>query len=158
MYFIRLIPACAALCFAMTTTAQPTSSPYVGKWQWNQAQSTLVPGEPPPRGIVLNITSIGGNRITWTLTATDPSGQPHTENFDGPSDGTPTKVGGVGNGGTASFTVSGGVLKAVFNGPDGGSDSWSCGLSADQRKMTCRGAESDGKGHSQPYTDVYDRG
>ncbi len=147
---------CAGLSLtAGIALADPTS--FVGKWRWDRTHSTVAPDEPTPRDVLLDITDTANGRIKWTLTAVDPSGQSHQESFDGPTDGAPTKVIGDEQT-TASFTMAGESLKAVFKGPDGSSDSWSCGLSADQRIMTCHGAQSDGQGHSRQYTDVYSRG
>ena len=41
------------LCVALTaSSAWAESSPFVGRWHWNRAQSTLPPGEPPPNGLL----------------------------------------------------------------------------------------------------------
>jgi hypothetical protein len=131
---------------------------FVGKWHWNRTDSSLAPGEPAPKDVLLDISDIAGGRLKWTLTEIDPSGQSHTESFDGQSDGTPAKVVGADDQTTASFRLTADGLSATFSGPEGASDSWSCSLSPDQRKMTCRGTQSDGHGHSENYTDSYDRG
>jgi hypothetical protein len=137
--------------------ARAGSGSFVGGWHWDKAQSSSIPGEPAPRDIVLDITDMSGGALKWTLTEIDPQGGKHTESFDGKSDGTPTPVTGAGGPTTAAFTLAGATLKAVFKSPDGSSDSWSCALAPDGRKMNCQGMESDGKGHSAGYTDVYDR-
>src|SRR5277367_3612107 len=79
---------------------------FVGKWQWSATKSTVTPGEPLPKSIVLDIAETSGSRIKWTLTAVDPSGESHTQNFDGPSNGAPTKVTGADDQTTASFTLA----------------------------------------------------
>jgi hypothetical protein len=137
--------------------ARAGSGSFVGRWHWDKAQSSSIPGEPAPRDIVLNIADMSGGALKWTLTEIDPEGGEHKESFDGKSDGTPTPVTGAGGPMTAAFTLTGATLKAVFKSPDGSSDSWSCALAPDGSKMNCQGLESDGKGHSAGYTDVYDR-
>jgi hypothetical protein len=137
--------------------AHADTASFVGKWHWDRTRSTVVPGEPPPKDVLLDIADTANGRLKWTLTAVDPEGQSHVESFDGPSNGAPTKV--IGDEQTsASFVLASDSLKAVFKGPQGDSDSWSCALSADQRMMTCHGTQSDGQGHSRDYTDVYNRG
>jgi hypothetical protein len=133
------------------------SGGFTGKWRWNMGQSTMVPGEPPPKAIILEIAQAAGGKLKWTVTETDPSGQPHVESFDGVADGKQRPLQGGEGQTTASFTITDSGLSASFKSPDGASDSWTCSVSGDSRQMTCRGTESDGKGHSEPYTDVYDR-
>jgi hypothetical protein len=156
--FVKAIlgPAVALSAFAFAS-AQADPASFVGRWHWNRAQSSLAPGEPAPKDIMLNITDAASGRLKWTLTQVDPAGQQHIQSFDGPSNGTPTKLIGTDDGTTAGFTLAGDSLTAVFKGPEGESDSWACTISPDQRKMSCKGTESDGKGHSMSYTDVYDR-
>ena len=57
----------------------------------------------------------------------------------------------------AAFTVSSTNLVATYTHKEGGGERTDCSLSPDFRKMTCRGSENDGKGHSADYVDVYDR-
>jgi hypothetical protein len=133
------------------------ASPWVGRWHWNEAESSKTPGEAPPREIVLVIQSASPAHVQWTLTITDPSGGQHQQAFNGSGDGKPAPVAGAPAGTTGTLTVTATRFDGVYANPDGSSDRSSCTLSADARKMTCRGTDSDGKGHSMPYTDVYDR-
>ncbi len=130
---------------------------FVGTWHWSKTESTTIPGEPLPRDITLSIAEAVSGKLKWTVTEIDPGGGKHVESFDGAPDGKPRPLQGGDGQTTAAFTMTEGAISAVFTAPDGGSDSWSCTISSDGRKMTCKGAESDGKGHSQPYADVYDR-
>ena len=157
MVFSRLAVLSAGMIGLAAFGAHADPSQFVGNWHWNRAESSTVPGEQPAQDIRLNITELSGGKLKWTLNAVDPAGQRHTESFDGKVDGTPTPVAGAGGQTTAAFTIAGDRLSAVFRSPDGGSDSWSCSLAADGRKMSCKGMESDGKGHNADYTDVYDR-
>ncbi len=157
MYFPRLALLSAGIVAFAACGAHADPAAFVGKWHWNKSESSTIPGEPPAQDILLNITELSNARLKWTLDAVDPQGQKHEESFDGKADGTPTRVTGAGDQTTAAFTLAGDQLKAVFRSPDGGSDSWSCMVTAGGNKMSCKGTESDGKGHNADYTDVYDR-
>jgi hypothetical protein len=79
------------------------------------------------------------------------------QSFNGTGDGKPVPVTGSPDASTGAFTVTAATLDSVYTNRDGSTDRASCSLSADRKKMTCRGTESDGKGHSASYVDVYDR-
>lgn len=147
---LSTLAACAALAAA---AAEP--SPFVAEWHWNKAASTSVPGEPLPREVVLNITSADAAHVEWTLTTIDEKGARDVQSFSGTGDGKPGA--GSPDGSTRAFTVTATTLDSVDQYADGGADRASCSLSADRKKLTCRGTESDGKGHSVSYVDVYDR-
>jgi opacity protein-like surface antigen len=140
---------------AVAAAAEP--SPFVGEWHWNKAASTGAPGEPQPREMVLAITSADTARVAWTLTTTEGNGERHVQSFDGPGDGKPVPIPRSTDGSTGAFTVTATTLDSVYADRDGDTDRASCALSADRRQMTCRGSESDGKGRSAAYVDVYDR-
>ena len=147
---LSTLAACAAIAAA---AAEPT--PFVGEWHWNKAASTSVPGDPLPREVVLTITSADAAHVEWTLTTIDEKGARNVESFSGTGDGKPTT--GSPDGSTRAFTVTAATLDSVYQYADGGADRASCSLSTDRKKLTCRGSESDGKGHSVSYVDVYDR-
>ncbi len=142
------------LTAAGSAVADPQS--FVGAWHWNKAESTLEQGEPAPKDIQLQIAEAANGKLRWSLTEIDPAGGRHVESFDGPTDGSQRPVTGGDGHTTAGFTVTGDQLSATFKG-QGGSDAWSCTISPDQRKMTCKGTESDSQGHTASYADVYDR-
>lgn len=152
---VALLSALIALSAGPVVAQSPT---FVGRWHWNRSASTLAPGEPAPKDVVLDITDASVGHLRWSLSETDPTGQTHAESFDGPADGRPGTLTGAEDQTSASFTLDLGNLRAVFYGPEGASDSWSCSVSADGRRMTCAGTEADGQGHTRGYTDVYDRG
>lgn len=152
---IALALALAALAGPLAARAQ--SSGWVGRWHWNAAQSTAVPGEVPPRDITLVIESASPAQVRWSLTIVDPAGVRHQQSFSGSGDGKPAPVAGAPPGTTGSLTVTATRFDSVYSDPDGSTDRSSCTLSPDGRRLTCRGADSDGKGHSVPYTNVYDR-
>jgi hypothetical protein len=138
-------------------SAAAEQTPFVGEWHWNGAESVSVPGEPLPREVVLDITGADAAHVVWTLTIVDEKGERHMQSFSGAGDGRPAPVTGSTDGSQGAFTVTPTTLGIVYTYRGGASDRSSCTLSADRRKMTCRGTENDGKGHSASYVDVYDR-
>lgn len=158
MRCLKQVVLIAGLSGFAVTGAKADSAAFVGQWHWNKAQSTSVPGEPAPKEILLNITELSGGKLKWILNEVDPEGAKHSESFDGRSDGTASAVMGAGAPTTASFTLAGDSFSGVFKSQDGSGDNWSCTLTPDGRTMSCKGTEFDGKGHSAPYTDVYNRG
>ncbi|HYM04013.1 MAG TPA: hypothetical protein VET85_13760 [Stellaceae bacterium] len=152
-----LVTALVLVSFGMASAARADSANFVGKWHWSQKESSSVPGEPPPRDVLLTITSADAKRAQWSLAVVDDKGEKHTESFTGAADGKPTPVAGGANGMTAEVKMIGAALDITYKVADGSSDHVSCSVSADNNKMTCRGTESDGKGHSANYVDVYNR-
>jgi hypothetical protein len=130
---------------------------FTGRWRWNRAESTVAPGEALPKDIITEIASADRARVRWSVTITDSRDAKHTQSFDGPPDGQPHPVDGSIHGETAAFTLAGNAMKAVFKNPAGESDTVTCTLSNDLRKMTCRGTVVEAKGRSSNYIDVYDR-
>lgn len=149
---ILTLTTCASVA---VPAAEP--GPFVGEWHWNKAESTSAAGEAPPREMVLNITSADPAHVVWSLTVVDEKGERHQQSFSGAGDGKPVPVPGSTDGSTTAFTVTTTKLESASASADGSTDRSSCSLSADRKKMTCRGTESDGKGHSGTYVDVYDR-
>jgi hypothetical protein len=154
----RLIAALIIVaCAAAGAAAYADAGPFVGEWHWNQAESQTPPGETPPKDIVLKIASADVAHVQWTVTATDASGQQHVDSISATGDGKTSQITGSPPGTTRAFTVTPTSLQDVFIGPDGSSDRATCTVSPDRKKLTCRGVESDGKGHSANYVDVFDR-
>lgn len=155
----RLIVAGILTLTTCASAAAPAaeSGPFVGEWHWNKAESTSAAGEPVPREMVLNVTSADPARVVWTLTVIDAQGERHVQSFNGAGDGKPVPIPGSTDGSTTAFTVTATKLDSVSASADGSSDRSSCSLSVDRKKMSCHGTESDGKGHSVTYVDVYDR-
>jgi hypothetical protein len=150
-----IVVGLAALVASAAVAAEP--APFVGEWHWNGAASVGAPGEQKPRDVVLSITSADAAHVAWRLTMIDENGQRHEQSFSGTGDGKSVAVTGNATGSMAAFTVTPTALQAVYTYPDGAADRSTCALSADRKTMTCHGVESDGKGHTAPYTDVYDR-
>ena len=154
---LRNLLAAAAVAVSFSTAALAADDgAFVGEWHWNKGESSVVPGEPLPREVVLRIGSATAARVQWTLSRTDADGSQHTESFSGTGNGQPGAVSGAPDT-TGAFTVTATALEANYTSKDGSTDRTSCTLSSDRRKMTCHGTESDGKGHSMNYVDVYDR-
>ena len=154
------IVAVTVLAAALGATVSPSwsdSGAFVGQWHWNRSASTVAPDEPLPRDVVLKIGAADASRIQWTLTTVDSQGEQHVESYSGAGDRKPVAIAGGPEGTTGVFTLAGDTLEGSYANQDGSSDRSSCTVSADRKKMTCHGTESDGKGHSMDYVDVYDR-
>jgi hypothetical protein len=126
---------------------------FVGRWHLNPAQSILPPGEPAPKDLIAEISQADSARVRWSLTVVAAQGQSNVETFDVIANG---EFYPINDDTTAAFTVNGSLLQSTFKGPNGETDTLSCALSADQKKMTCRGALSDGN-RTTTYVDVFDR-
>jgi len=137
-------------------TAAAQSRSFVGQWHWIRAESTTTLTA-PPRYVLLNITAAAPDRVEWTLTGTDAQGQKHVHAFSGTGNGTPAPVGGAPEGTTAAFTVTSSNMSAAYLNRDGSGERTSCSLTQDRNRMICEGNETDGKGHSSNFRDVYDR-
>src|SRR5712691_5187448 len=70
---------CALLA---TSSAWAESSPFVGRWQLNRAQSALPPGEPVPKDLICDIARAESNRVNWSIIILTPEDQPYVETFD----------------------------------------------------------------------------
>jgi hypothetical protein len=131
--------------------------PFAGNWLWNPAQSTVAPGEPVPKAVVLAIAGAETGRVQWTLTRTDDKGDKFVESYNGTGDGRPAPVIGAAPGTTARFTVTATTMTSSYANSDGSTEHATCTLSPDGRLMTCAGTDDDGKGHTTHYRDVFDR-
>jgi hypothetical protein len=158
----RVSKVVMGLCVALAaSSAWADSSPFVGRWHWNRAQSTmppgdlvLPPGKPVPNDVTVEISRADSTHLKWSLTAFASQGPPNTETFDTPANG---EFYPISSDTTAAFRLTGSTLQASFKGPTGQTDDLTCTLAADQKKMTCTGVLSDGKGHATNYVDVYDK-
>jgi hypothetical protein len=135
-------------------SAWADNSPFVGRWHLNSAESILPSGEPAPKDLIAAISQADSTRVRWSLTVVSAQGQRNVETFDVVANG---EFYPLNSDTTAAFTVNGSLLQSTFKGPNGETDTLSCALSADQKKMTCRGALSDGNGRTTTYVDVFDR-
>ena len=81
-------------------------------------------------------------------------GAKKVESFEAVADGDFHPI----NGDTmAAFHLMGNALQATFKRPTGQTDTLTCSLSPDQKRMSCRGVLSSGDGRVTSYVDVYDR-
>jgi len=135
-----------------TTVVGAADSPFVGKWHWNSARSTLPPGAMAPKDVVSEISQADGGAVSWSVTIVTPDDQRHARTFKAGAD--PKRIAGDT---TVSARLSGDTLQTTFKGDAGQSDTLICTVSANGKKMTCQGVLSDGEGHSVSYVDVYDR-
>jgi hypothetical protein len=152
---LRSTTVIMGLCAVLTaSSAWAESSPFVGRWHWNRAQSTLPPGEAAPNDVISEISRADGTYVTWSITIVTPDGQPHVVTFDAAANGEFIRIS---SDTTASARLAGDTLQATFKGPTGQSDAQTCSVSADRRQMTCRGVLTDGGRQTVNYVDVYDR-
>jgi hypothetical protein len=155
MVGIRRPALVVGLCAALVAGATyAEDSPFVGRWHWNRAQSTLPPGEPAPKDVVTEISRVNRGGVSWSVTIVTPDDQQRVVTFDAKPGDEPKMI-------TSDTSVSARMadetLQATFDGPAGLSDTQSCTVSADRRQMTCKGVLGDGLGYSASYVDVYDR-
>jgi hypothetical protein len=152
---LKLTRSVMSLCFVLAAgSAWADSSGFVGRWHLNRAQSILPPGEPVPSDVIAEILRADSTHVRWSLTVIAAQGQNSVETFDAVANG---EFYPINSDTTAAFRLNGNLLQSTFKGPSGQTDTLTCTLSADQRKMTCRGALSDGDGRTTNYVDVYDR-
>jgi hypothetical protein len=143
------------LCIALSvSSAWADGSSFVGRWHWNRTQSSPPPGEPVPNDVIAEISRADSSHVKWSLTVLAAQKQTSVETFDAVANGEFYPINGDT---TAAFSLTGNLLQATFKGPSGQTDTLTCALSADLRKMTCRGALSDGDGRTTNYVDVYDK-
>jgi hypothetical protein len=155
MIGIRSVMLVMGLCAALAAGAAcAEDSPFVGRWQWNRAQSTLPPGEPAPKDVVSEISRADGQSVSWSVTIVTPDDQRHVVAFEAEPGGAARPIS---SDTTAAARMVDETLQATFNGPAGQTDTQTCTVSANRQQMTCQGVLSDGQGHSMNYVDVYDR-
>jgi hypothetical protein len=155
MIGIRSTTLVMGLCAALAASAvYAEDSPFVGRWRWNRAQSTLPPGEPAPKDVVNEISRADGTSVSWSVTIVTPDDQRHVVAFETDAAGTPQRIS---EDTSASARMADEMLQATFSAPAGQSDTQTCTVSANRQQMTCQGVLSDGQGHSMSYVDVYDR-
>jgi hypothetical protein len=151
---LRTIKVVMGLCAALaTSSAWADSSPFVGRWHWNPAQSTMPPGEPAPDDLTTEFSRADRNHLIWSVMLVTEHGR-YVDTFDVPPDG---EFYSLSSDTTAAFRLTGDALRATFKGPTGLSDAVTCTLSGNQKVMTCRGVLNDGNGRTATYVDVYDR-
>jgi len=151
----RLIGLIIGLSAVLTVgSALADSSSFVGRWHWNRSQSSPPPGEPVPNDVIAEISRADSMHVRWSLAVIAAQGQNSVETFDAVANG---EFYPINSDTTAAFRLYGNLLQSTFKGPSGQTDTLTCTLSADQMKMTCRGALSDGDGRTTNYVDIYDR-
>src|SRR5690348_10457420 len=65
---IRGIEVVLGLCAALAASpARSDGRPFVGRWHWNRAQSTLPPGGPVPNDLTSEI-SRADSHVKWSVT------------------------------------------------------------------------------------------
>ena len=149
------IKVVVGLCLASVAgPAWADGSALVGRWHLNRTQSTLPSGEPVPNDVTAEISRVDSTHVQWSLTVLASQGQTSVETFDAVANG---EFYLINSDTTAAFSLIGNTLQATFKGPTGQTDTMTCTLVADQKKMTCNGVLSSGDGRATTYVDVYDR-
>jgi hypothetical protein len=153
---LHITTGAIGLCVALAASAAwaDSSSPFVGRWHWNPAQSAIPPGQPVPNDVTAEISRADNAHLQWSLTIRDSQSQPDVETFDAPANG---EFYPVSSDTTAAFRLTGSTLQGTFKGSSGQTDELTCTVASDQKTMTCTGVLSDGQGHTANYSDVYDR-
>jgi hypothetical protein len=78
----EIFGACAvAMAVLAAGSARADANPFVGRWHWDRAQSTLPPDEPAPPDLIADI-SRGDQDLSWSVTVTTPDRQSHVERRD----------------------------------------------------------------------------
>jgi len=151
---VKIVGLCG-VCLALSASpARADDSPFVGRWHWNKAQSTLPPGEPMPADLMADFTRIDSAHVRWSITVVNAQGQPATKSFDAPANG---EFYPISSDTTAAFRLAGPTLVATFKGPADQSDTLTCTLSERRNKMTCNGVVKGQDAKTETYVDVYDR-
>jgi len=139
---------------------RPTS--ILGKWRFNAAESELLPGEAPPKELVMEVTQDDGVKFRWTATVKMPDGASGVTRFDGAIDGKAYPIDGR-PGSTSSFAwTPDGSLKQVSESSAGIAVEV-CSFTGGNahitaRKMTCATRQTDSRGRSASYVEVFDLG
>jgi len=76
------------LCVALAAgAAWAESGPFVGRWHWNRAESTLPPDEPFPNDLVNEISQADDSAVRWSVTIVTSDGQRHVVTFEATAGG-----------------------------------------------------------------------
>ena len=151
---IFMLGLCAFGWQAAVGAARAEGSPFVGRWHWNQALSKLPANEPVPSDLMAEISRVETAHVRWSVTVTNAQGHSSVKSFDVPLNG---EAYPISDDTTASFRLVGSALQAVFTGPSNQSDTLSCTLSEQRKRMTCNGKVVGEGGQTESYVDVYDR-
>jgi hypothetical protein len=143
------------LCVASVGgSARADASPFVGRWHLNRAESTIPPGKPGPMDVTAEILRADSTHMRWSITVPAAQGQPSVETFDTPANG---EFYPISNDTTAAFRLTASTVHATFKGPADQTDTQTCTLANDKKKMICKGILNNGQGRTMDYVDVYDR-
>jgi hypothetical protein len=144
----------ALITAAGGAVARPAS--LQGRWRLDPRESEMAAGEAPPAELVMTITRDDSTAFCWTVTVRMADGQGGATRFAGAIDGKPYPVEGR-PGSTSAFSwTRDGALKQVSESA-GGIAVERCTFSADVRKMTCEGRQTDVTGRATGYVEAFDR-
>ena len=129
----------SAIALFVVAVAQARPPGLEGRWQLNPKESEFLPGEEPPKALIMAITQDDGRVFRWTVTvklSDGQSGQP----------GTTSKF---------SWTPEG-ALKQVSESA-GGIAVEICTFAPDMKKMICDARQTDMEGRAVTYYETFDR-
>ncbi len=131
------------------------SSPFVGKWRFNKAQSKLPPGEVMPGDMVADFSRVDSAHVRWSVTVTDAQGRPMVQSFDAPANGEFYPVSGDT---TAAFNLTEIGPPGHVQGAGGrdGRDDLRCVDGSSENDLQ-RGADRWQRQERDVQVDVYDR-
>jgi hypothetical protein len=144
----------ASVAWVVGISARAQSNPFVGRWHWNASLSVQPVGEPAPKDVAVEITSMDQAGVSWSLTVLSDDGKREVESFNAVPDGA---FHPINTDTTVAFRLMGTGLQVTFKGASGQTDTLTCALSPAHHRMTCNGVLSSKDGHPTSYVDVYDR-
>jgi len=151
---LKIIGLCGVGMSLFAGSVWAEDSPFIGRWHWNRAQSTLPAGEAVPADLMADFSRIDSAHVRWSITVVNAQGQPTMKSFDAPANG---EFYPISNDTTASFRLIGPALEATFKGPLNQTDTLTCTVAEQKKKMTCNGVVRGLDGKTENYVDVYDR-
>ena len=146
----------SAIALFVVAVAQARPPGLEGRWQLNPKESEFLPGEEPPKALILAITQDDGRVFRWTVTVKLSDGQSGQTGFAGAIDGKPYPVAGR-PGTTSKFSwTPEGALKQVSESA-GGIAVEICTFAPDMKKMICDARQTDMEGRAVTYYETFDR-
>ena len=153
-YLVVTALAAASALLPGQARAQADAGGFVGRWQLDVAQSRPAPGEAAPAGLTTQIERMDAAHVRWTTTTTNAQGQKDVETFDNPGNGEFYSLNGYT---MVAHRLSPDSVQSIFRDDDGQTDTLTCTLGGNGRRMTCNGAIAHQDGSAARYTDVFDR-
>lgn len=133
--------------------AAPSSSPYLGTWKKNSAESI---GMSDPSGSEVVVITRHDTVLAYTWTGTSSDGKTETFSYSGPVDGKVRPLPGNSGLRGAMIPTPSGIIESKLWGPDASLEDKFCILTA-PRRLTCFATVTDGAGKVSLFKEVFDR-